>query len=52
MEAFDALMAGFVSALSPATLLWGLVGCLLGTMVGVLPGLGPALTIALLLPLT
>ncbi len=52
MEAFDALMAGFANALSPATLLWGLVGCLLGTMVGVLPGLGPALTIALLLPLT
>jgi putative tricarboxylic transport membrane protein len=52
MEAFDALMSGFASALSPTTLLWGLLGCLLGTVVGVLPGLGPALTIALLLPLT
>jgi len=52
MEALDALMGGFASALTPTTLLWGFVGCLVGTMVGVLPGLGPALTIALLLPLT
>ena len=52
MEALDALMGGFATALSPTTLMWGLIGCLVGTMVGVLPGLGPALTIALLLPLT
>ena len=52
MEAFDALMGGFASALTPTTLMWGFVGCFVGTMVGVLPGLGPALTIALLLPLT
>lgn len=52
MEALDALMGGFAAALTPTTLLWGFVGCLVGTMVGVLPGLGPALTIALLLPLT
>lgn len=52
MDAFDALMGGFASALQPATLLWGFIGCFVGTVVGVLPGLGPALTIALLLPLT
>lgn len=52
MEALDALMGGFASALTPTTLMWGFIGCFVGTMVGVLPGLGPALTIALLLPLT
>ncbi|MFZ9390783.1 MAG: tripartite tricarboxylate transporter permease [Betaproteobacteria bacterium] len=52
MEAFEALLAGFASALTPTTLMWGFIGCFVGTMVGVLPGLGPALTIALLLPLT
>ncbi|MGA1287148.1 MAG: tripartite tricarboxylate transporter permease, partial [Rubrivivax sp.] len=43
---------GFATALQPATLMWGFIGCFLGTLVGVLPGIGPALTIALLLPLT
>lgn len=52
MEALDALLIGFSSALTPTTLMWGFIGCFVGTMVGVLPGLGPALTIALLLPLT
>jgi len=52
MDAFNALMGGFASALQPATLMWGFAGCLVGTLVGVLPGIGPALTIALLLPLT
>ncbi|MBM3375403.1 MAG: tripartite tricarboxylate transporter permease [Betaproteobacteria bacterium] len=52
MEAFEALLGGFASALTPTTLMWGFIGCLVGTMVGVLPGIGPALTIALLLPLT
>ena len=52
MDAFNALMGGFSSALQPTTLLWGFIGCFVGTVVGVLPGLGPALTIALLLPLT
>lgn len=52
MQGFEALLAGFASALQPTTLLWGFAGCFLGTLVGVLPGISPALTIALLLPLT
>jgi len=46
------LLAGFIVALQPANLLWGLAGVTLGTAVGVLPGIGPALTVALLLPVT
>ncbi len=46
------LLAGFAVALTPANLMWGLVGTTLGTAVGVLPGIGPALTVALLLPIT
>ena len=42
MEIFDALLAGFATAITPANLLWALVGCALGTAVGVLPGIGPA----------
>ncbi len=52
MDAFNALLTGFGSALQPMTLMWGFAGCLIGTLVGVLPGISPALTIALLLPLT
>jgi putative tricarboxylic transport membrane protein len=52
MEIFDALMAGFASAITPANLLWCLVGCALGTAVGVLPGIGPAVAVAMLLPIT
>lgn len=46
------LLDGFGSALTPANLLWALVGVTIGTAVGVLPGIGPALTVALLLPIT
>lgn len=52
MGSFDALMAGFATALQPEVLMYGFLGCFVGTLVGVLPGIGPALTIALLLPLT
>jgi putative tricarboxylic transport membrane protein len=52
METLAQLAAGFAVALTPANLMWCLVGVTVGTGVGVLPGLGPALTIALLLPLT
>ncbi len=52
MSSFDALMAGFATALDPSVLIYGFLGCFVGTLVGVLPGIGPALTIALLLPLT
>ena len=52
MDALGLLMEGFAGALTPANLLWVLLGCLLGTAVGVLPGLGSSMAVALLLPLT
>jgi putative tricarboxylic transport membrane protein len=52
VEIFEALRAGFASALTPAHLGWAFVGVTLGTAVGVLPGIGPALTVAVLLPVT
>ncbi|VWX63472.1 Uncharacterized 52.8 kDa protein in TAR-I ttuC' 3'region [Burkholderiales bacterium 8X] len=52
MEIFNALMQGFGAAITPANLLWCLVGCALGTAVGVLPGIGPAVAVAMLLPIT
>ncbi|MDQ0569754.1 putative tricarboxylic transport membrane protein [Variovorax paradoxus] len=52
MEIFNALMTGFAAAITPANLLWCLVGCALGTAVGVLPGIGPAVAVAMLLPIT
>ena len=42
MDIFNALLQGFSAAITPANLLWCLVGCALGTAVGVLPGIGPA----------
>ena len=48
----DALLSGFADALTPANLMWALIGVTIGTAVGVLPGIGPALTVALLLPIT
>lgn len=53
MESLNALFSlGFATALTPANLLWALLGCTLGTAIGVLPGIGPAVTVALLLPVT
>ncbi|GGI86680.1 tripartite tricarboxylate transporter permease [Deinococcus wulumuqiensis] len=52
MDAWQALLGGFGTALSPLNLLYALAGVTLGTLVGVLPGIGPALTVALLLPVT
>lgn len=52
MELFANLALGLQAAVTPANLLYCLVGCTLGTLVGVLPGLGPAATIAMLLPAT
>ncbi|RRO17583.1 tripartite tricarboxylate transporter permease [Saccharopolyspora rhizosphaerae] len=52
MEQVGLLLDGFAAALTPAHLLWALVGVTIGTAVGVLPGIGPALTVALLLPIT
>lgn len=52
MELFDNLALGFSVALTPANVLYCLVGATIGTLVGVLPGLGPITTIAMLLPIT
>jgi putative tricarboxylic transport membrane protein len=52
MDSFSLLLDGFSSALTPANLLYAVIGVLLGTAVGVLPGIGPAMTVALLLPVT
>src|ERR1700688_21041 len=52
MEILSGLLQGFQVALTPANLLFCVVGVVLGTVVGVLPGLGPPATIAMLLPLT
>jgi putative tricarboxylic transport membrane protein len=46
------LIAGFITALTPVNLLFGMLGVTVGTAIGVLPGIGPALTISLLLPIT
>ncbi len=52
MDILNALLHGFATAITPANLLWALVGCALGTAVGVLPGIGPAVAVAMLLPIT
>ncbi len=52
MPLLDALTLGFATALTPANLLFCLIGVFVGTAVGVLPGLGPTATISLLLPIT
>src|ERR1700692_2421400 len=52
MDILSGLLQGFQVALTPATLMFCVVGVVLGTVVGVLPGLGPPATIAMLLPLT
>jgi len=52
MEILSALLEGFAVAITPANLLWALIGCALGTAVGVLPGIGPAVAVAMLLPIT
>ncbi|MFC3339531.1 tripartite tricarboxylate transporter permease [Paracandidimonas soli] len=52
MDTLGLLLHGFEVALTPANLMWALLGSMLGTAIGILPGIGPALTIALLLPVT
>src|SRR5260221_4658183 len=52
MELFHNLALGFGIALTPANLLFALIGAFIGTLIGVLPGIGPIATIAMLLPLT
>lgn len=50
MDSVNALLAGFVTALTFSNLLAAVIGCMLGTVVGILPGLGPSTTVALLIP--
>jgi TctA family transporter len=52
MDLAGSLGLGLQAALTPANLLYCLVGVFVGTLVGVLPGLGPVATIAMLLPAT
>src|SRR3954465_11731612 len=52
MDVIHGLLQGFQVALTPMSLLFGVIGVVLGTIMGVLPGLGPPATIAMLLPLT
>ncbi|MBM4262914.1 MAG: tripartite tricarboxylate transporter permease [Deltaproteobacteria bacterium] len=52
MELFSNLLLGLSVAVTPANLLYCLLGVFLGTAIGVLPGLGPTATIAMLLPVT
>jgi putative tricarboxylic transport membrane protein len=52
MGVLENLGLGLETALTPANLLFCLIGVALGTAVGVLPGIGPTATIAMLLPIT
>ena len=52
MELFQHLALGFGIALTPANVMFALIGAFVGTLIGVLPGIGPIATIAMLLPLT
>jgi TctA family transporter len=52
VDALANLALGLQVAVSPANLLYCLIGVLLGTLIGVLPGIGPTATIAMLLPIT
>ena len=50
MDTISLLGGGFAAALSPAGLMFALIGVFLGTVVGVLPGIGPITAIAILIP--
>ena len=52
MELIANLGLGLSTAVTPANLLYCLIGVFLGTLIGVLPGLGPTATISMLLPVT
>ncbi len=52
MDALSNLVLGMQVAVSPANLMYCLIGALLGTLIGVLPGIGTTATIAMLLPIT
>jgi putative tricarboxylic transport membrane protein len=52
VEALDSLMQGFAVVITPANLVYMMIGITLGVLIGVLPGLGGANGVAILLPLT
>ena len=52
MDVFANLALGFDVALTPANILYCLIGALIGTLIGVLPGIGPVATLSMLLPIT
>jgi len=52
IELINNLSLGFSVSLTPANLLFCLIGVAIGTAIGVLPGLGPTATLSLLLPIT
>jgi putative tricarboxylic transport membrane protein len=52
MDTLQQLASGFATALTPANLLYAVLGCVLGNLIGVLPGIGPAGGMAMLLPVT
>jgi putative tricarboxylic transport membrane protein len=52
MDLLANLSLGFSTALTPAALLYCLLGVTLGTAIGVLPGIGALAAIAMLLPVT
>jgi putative tricarboxylic transport membrane protein len=46
------ILSGFVFALTPANLLFSILGCLTGILFGALPGISSAMGVVLLLPFT
>src|SRR3989337_4067073 len=52
MEAFDLLMTGFDTLLTPTRIGFMMLGVILGLLVGVLPGVGGTTGVAILLPVT
>ncbi len=52
METLDAVLNGFLVALTAKNLLYVFIGVFMGTVIGVLPGIGPTAGVAILIPLT
>jgi putative tricarboxylic transport membrane protein len=52
MDIFSDLMMGLSVAVTPANLVYLLIGAMVGMVVGVIPGFGPSAGLAILLPVT
>lgn len=52
MDLINNILLGLSVAITPANLLYVLIGCVLGTLIGVLPGIGPMATMSMLMPIT